>query len=219
MKVCDLPKVDDGSIYPETQKFFRDGEFLFDYQRLPTIFEMENMVYTKFEKVATTVLNIKENFPKSARKFIDGPNYKGKLVDYIPEAECEKSWKIKDIEWVYAITYNDHIVKIGKTAAGLSSRFGSYCTGTRANMSKKSPATTNFVISESNYLALRCGLSVDIYAYRIPQKWIDIKIFGQSRRVLCEVSHKYEEVFIDKYKNHYGMIPPLCGQQGKIRDE
>ena len=65
------PSVDNGKVYREITKFIENQNFVFDMNELLTVKQMENLADgAKFFKVADCVLNIKENFPKSKRKFI-----------------------------------------------------------------------------------------------------------------------------------------------------
>ena len=66
--------------------------------------------------------------------------------------------------WIYCITYDKHIVKVGMTIKSLLKRYGSYSAGKRKLMVQKTstPSTTNFVINEVNYAALLSDLKVEI---------------------------------------------------------
>lgn len=210
-----FPNVDDGKIYPEIKKFIQNENFVFDIDNLLSIQEV--MALSKdanFFKIADCVLNLKENFPNSSRRFIDGKNYDGRLVDYKPLIEYKNLWKMKEKEWLYLITYSKKVVKIGMTSSGLESRYGSYNCGTKKAMIKGSCATTNFVITQSNYLAKMKGLNVEIFVHEIPENWTEIEIFGKKQRVLNKIAHKYESTLIDLYYKKVGFIPPLCGAFG-----
>jgi hypothetical protein len=209
-----FPKVDDGSIYPEITKFINKSKFCFDIGNLPTVKKIEKLSNSKFFKIADCVLNVRDNFPNSRRSFIDGPEYDGRLVDYVPEQKYESLWFREQKEWIYILAYNGHVVKIGMTSSGMSSRYGSYGCGTKKAMKKGSCATTNFVVSQSNYFALCSGIKVEVFAHEIPENWTNIEIFGVTQTVLNKVAHKYESTLIDIHKKKFGHIPPLCGAYG-----
>ncbi len=209
-----LPTVDDGTIYSDISKFISNGEFTIDINSTMSLTDFQALIPEEpFVKIADCKLNTGENFPGGKRKLItEGPDFDGKLVDYSVLAPFKSKWAKEEKEWVYIICYNSKIKKIGMTSAGLASRFGSYNTGTKKAMKKGSCATTNFVISQCNYLALLKGINVEIFAYEIPCIWTQRVIFGREEQVLNKVAHKYESILIDIYKKSTGSIPFLCGQ-------
>lgn len=213
-KKISFPEVDTGKVYPDIIKFIKKDNFTFDIGKLPTVKQIEKLSGSNFFKIAECVLNVKENFPNSKRSFIENSKYDGRLVDYIPEEKHEKLWFRDQKEWIYIIAYAGRVVKIGMTSSGLSSRYSSYGCGTKKAMIKGSCATTNFVISQSNYLAIRKGMKVEIFAYEIPENWTNIKVFGLTQKVLNKVAHKYESTLINLHQKKYGYIPPLCGAYG-----
>lgn len=209
------PSVDNGKVYREITKFIENQNFVFDMNELLTVKQMENLADgAKFFKVADCVLNIKENFPKSKRKFIGGKDHDGKLVDYLPVEEHKNLWNAEQKEWLYLIAYSKKVVKIGMTSSGLKSRYSSYNCGTKKAMIKGSCATTNFVVTQANYLAIRKNLNVEIFAYEIPENWTNTVIFGKKQRVLNKVAHKYESTLIDLYYKKLEKMPPLCSASG-----
>lgn len=212
-----FPKVDDGKIYPEIRKFIQNENFIFDLNKLLSVDKVMSLSNNStFFKIADCVLNLKENFPNSYRSFIDGKNYDGKLVDYKPLDEYQDLWKMKEKEWLYLIAYCGKVVKIGMTSSGLQSRYGSYNCGTKKAMLKGSCATTNFVITQANYLAKLKDLNVEIFVHEIPENWTEIEIFGRKQRVLNKIAHKYESTLIDLYYKEVGFIPPLCSAFGSV---
>jgi len=212
-----FPAVDNGAIYPDILKFIVENEFTLDINKQMKMLDLQKIIPSdKFNKIADCVLNIKKNFPSSSRKFItEDKDFDGKLVDYIPTPEFKEKWKLAEKEWVYTIMYDGRVVKIGMTSSGMSSRYTSYGAGTKKAMKKGSCATTNFVVSQCNYLALLKGMKVEIFAYEIPSTTTKQIIFGRQEEVLNKVAHHYEYVLINLYKNHMnGCIPFLCGQEG-----
>lgn len=211
----DLPKVDNGKIYPEINKFIQNENFVFDINELLTVKQVRSLANDAiFFKIANCVLNVKENFPKSNRRFIDGKKFDGMLVDYIPIEKYKALWNATQKEWLYLIAYSGKVVKIGMTSSGLKSRFSSYNCGTKKAMIKGSCATTNFVVTQANYLSLQKNLEVEIYAYEIPDNWCETTIFGTKQRVLNKIAHKYESTLIDLYFKEINKMPPLCSASG-----
>jgi len=211
----EFPKVDDDKIYPEITKYILNGKFVFDIDKLLNVNKLnDHIAPNKFIIASECFLNVPDNFTDSKRTFISGPNWMGKLVDYVPVTAMKKNWTKKEKEWLYTLTYDEKIVKIGMTSSGLSSRFASYNCGTKKAMIKGSCATTNYVVTQCNYLALMNNMKVKIYVYEIPERWTNIEIFNNSTKVLTKVAHKYESILIEKYKNITGNIPPLCSAYG-----
>jgi len=202
-------------IYPEIQKSL-DPILNNSFKKEMTIDQFNKDIGNfKLIKMADCVYNIQTNFPESNRGFIDGPEWDGKLVDYIPIDSKISLWKKINLEWVYAIVYDCFIVKIGMTSAGLSKRFGSYLTGSKKAMKKGSCATTNFAVSECHYLALSKKHKVEIFGYQIPELYTQTeKIAGKSVKARAQVAPTYEQVLIDLYKKKTGNIPIFCGQKG-----
>ena len=202
-------------IYPEIQKSL-DPILNNSFKKEMTIDQFNKDIGNfKLIKMAYCVYNIQTNFPKSKRAFINGPEWDGKLVDYIPIDGKISSWKKLNIEWVYAITYDCFIVKIGMTSNSLSKRFDSYMTGSKKAMKKGSSATTNFVASECNYLALSKKHKVEIFGYQIPELYTQTeKIAGKSVKARAQVAPTYEHELMNLYKKKTGRLPILCGQKG-----
>lgn len=207
-----FPKADEGLVYPKMSTLINKQEFRFDISKEIKMKELQNLIPEfKFLQIAECVFNTPNNFPKSKRVFMEGRNFDKKMIDYIPSEDYVDDWKLGETQWVYCIVYGDHVVKIGMTASGMAQRFGSYNTGTTDAMKKGSCATTNFVLSQCNYLALTKGMQVRIFAYKIPTESIAIRIFGTNQYVLPKVAYKYEEVLIKKVIDIKGTQPILCG--------
>lgn len=205
-----FPKVDDGSLYPDIVKYIKNQRFVWNIEDHMSFEEFNGAVGSSFAKIADCVLNVPENFPNSRRNFISGETHVQKIIDYIPLTNKKQEWYDTCCEWVYIITYNSHIVKIGKTSSGLNSRFTSYNCGTKKNMKKGSCSTTNFIITESNYLALLLNYNVEIYSYLIPKKITKEIIFGRTKDVLNKQADEYEDVLMEIYKEMSENLPPLC---------
>lgn len=213
-----FPLVDDGSIRPEILKFIKNNDFTIDLKSCVLMEDFQTLFPDeKFVKIADCLLNTPENFPSNrAREYlIEEPSFDGKLIDYQPVDSIKSKWSIKNTEWVYTILYDGRILKIGMTCAGLSSRFDSYNTGKKRAMIKGTPATTNYMISQCNYLAIRKGIKVEIYGYEIPRVTDKRIICGVEREVVYRIAHDYEGVLIELYRQQTGNIPFLCGQYGK----
>lgn len=219
LDIAKLPDVDDGAVRADTCKFILNNDFTINLADQMHIDDLQTLTPDKpFVKIADCLLNIPENFPSTGRVrefLIEDKNFDGKLIDYKPVAALEKQWKQKHKEWVYVILYDKRIVKIGMTAAGMKERFNSYNSGSKRYMLRGTPATTNFMISQCNYLAILKGMSVEVYAQEVPSIVTRQIIYGKEREVVNRIAHEYESVLIDIYKETTGKIPFLCGQLGK----
>ena len=125
-----------------------------------------------------------------------------------------EDWKDDTDEWLYCITYDGHIVKIGMTITSLKSRYGSYACGDRKAMKTGSCSTTNFVINEVNYAALLQGYDVEIFGIRVPKKKELEARFGVTKEISLSVVRDIEEMLTDAFLETTGHIPVLCVQKG-----
>lgn len=211
-----LPDVDDGTVRADIVKFIVDNEFTIDFSTQMHIDELQALTPgLPFVKIADCLLNTPDNFPpnKNAREYlIEDKNYSGKLVDYRVVDSMKKLWKQKKKEWIYVFLYDGRIVKIGRTSSSMDSRFTSYNSGSKRAMLQGTPATTNFMISQCNYLAVLKGMSVEVYAQEVPSIVTTQIIYGTVTQVENRIAHEYERMLINIYKNLYGARPFLCGQ-------
>lgn len=212
------------SYYEDIDKFIEGDDFVFDMSEQMNIKKFSKKCGLKFTKIADCVLNTEENFPirlkkngqpaKNIREYINGKNWLGKVVDYKPIAGKEELWSMKS-EWVYVILYDGWIVKLGMTSDSLAGRFGSYNCGTKKAMSKGSCSTTNFCLTECNYLAFDMGCEVEIFAYLIGEVYAKTEeVGGKVLRARAQVAPAYEARLMEIYTDCIGTIPPLCGQKG-----
>ena len=205
------PKADTGYIYPEMSKYIDSNGFTFDHEKEITIEEFEKALTEKMHFVAHCVFNEKESFPKSKRAFINGEDFEGKLIDYLKDSPY---WEDEEAEWVYCISYDGHIVKIGMSMSSLKKRYASYSCGTRKAMKKGSCSTTNYVITESNYHAITEGMKVEIYGIRVPHRFIVEHRFGETRKLPALTGRGIEEWVTDIFMKTTGHLPVLCVQKG-----
>lgn len=219
---CDMifPKVEPQKIYAKIEEYIVDGKFTFDVNELPLLEEFEEIIGEKTVKVASAHFNTRENHPLFSRRpaqagknFMgESEDYDNKLIDYSQE---HPTWKDDSVEWLYLIVFNGRIVKAGMTITDLKSRYGSYSCGTRKAMSKGSCSTTNYIITECNYAALRQGMSVEIYGLPVPKRKVEVNRFGVTSTVNQSQVRDMEEMLTQVYVDNYGTLPILCVQQGK----
>jgi len=115
-------------------------------------------------------------------------------------------------EWLYILTINGRIVKIGGTRDGIKNRFGSYLCGHHIPERKKSgkASETNKYIYNTLYFYLENGCNIKLYGYKLPQEHITRSMFGKDVKIRVQTYHSYESILMDEYKAQCGFIPFLC---------
>ena len=206
------PKLGSGSrYYKKLDEYVTKSGLTFYFTKELTISEFEEILGENTTLVAKCVFNSKENSNGSRRVTINGENFEGNLVRY---DGLHEYWKDSSAEWIYCITYNDHIVKIGMTITSLKDRYKSYACGDRKTMKTGTPSTTNFVVNETNYAALLCGVKVEIHAIRLDKVKSEVTRFGVTKEINMSVARDYEEMVTDLFVEYSGHIPVLCVQKG-----
>ena len=81
-------------------------------------------------------------------------------------------------------------------------------------MDKGSCSTTNFVINETNYVALLSDVKVEIHAIRLNKVKSEVTRFGVTKEINCSVARDYEEIVTNLFIEYSGHIPVLCVQKG-----
>lgn len=209
--------------YAKLALYTRNGEFLFEIEDEPTVKEFESLIGEDMIHVADCVLNTEENYPKKFKKdgteykkqreyLTDSEDYDGKKIDY---KGCHESWGNNDTEWLYTLVYNGRIVKIGMTIKSLKERYGSYSCGTKRAMKKGSCSTTNFIISECNYVAKNNGITVEIYGIKCEYEKREKTRFGITETIPYSTVRGQETMLTKVFNNKYDHLPVLCVQTGK----
>lgn len=132
----------------------------------------------------------------------------------------KKLWDTKK-EFIYIITMNDYILKIGGTRDGMKGRWSSYCCGYYVSQRKKKNgenypgkmSVTNAYLYHTieNNLIHNKNNIWKFYVWDIPISSHKVKILGEETTVISQTFHAYESICINKYKNIVGRIPLLCG--------
>lgn len=115
-------------------------------------------------------------------------------------------------EWLYLITINNRIVKIGGTRNSIIERFGSYLCGHHITERGKSgkASQTNMYVYNTLYFYLSNIAKVKLYGYKLPEETITRTILDKSIVIKAQTYHTYESLFINDYKDTYGFTPYLC---------
>jgi len=209
--------------YEKLCEYIRDDVFAFPLEEQPLVEDFERLIEETTKTVAECVLNTPDNFPAKKKK--DGSNrklreyydpvnddYVGKKVDYI---QRDPDWTDEDNEWLYLVAYDKRVVKVGMTISSLEDRYKSYSCGTTRAMEKGSCSTTNFIITECNFHALKKGIKVEILGIKCPFEKKEITRFGITK--MCKLSsvRDQETMLTERFRTEYKHRPVLCVQEGK----
>jgi len=113
-------------------------------------------------------------------------------------------WTNKD-EHLYIMTMNGKIIKIGGTRNGLKARAGSYLCGhhtvERGKSGKCSATNAKIYNTFEFYLNNVEDTNIELYAYKLPIKMATIIIEDEETDVVAQTYHKYESIFLNRYKS------------------
>lgn len=132
------------------------------------------------------------------------------LITFEPVVD-KSIWNEDTAQWIYILTINNYIVKIGGTRNGLKQRVGSYLCGHHTEdrgKSGKCSVTNAYIYNTLNHY-VREGNEVKMYGYRIPSTKLFVDIWGSSTEVEAQVYNAYESVAIKKYNDEAGHSPQL----------
>lgn len=117
----------------------------------------------------------------------------------------------KKNEWLYLITINDSIVKIGGTRTGLKGRFSSYISGHHTKERGKTGdcSKTNAFVYNTLDFYIQLGYEVKVYGYKIPKVALVIEVLDENVEISPQMYHIYESKFLEDYKRTYSKYPQL----------
>ena len=102
------------------------------------------------------------------------------------------------------------------TITSLKDRWcGSYSCGTDKAMEKGSCSTTNYIISECNFRAIKSGIRVEIYGIPCAKEKREETRFGITHTVCISKVRDYETMLMQVFMEKYGCKPVLCVQKGR----
>jgi hypothetical protein len=123
----------------------------------------------------------------------------------------KKEWAEKVSQWVYILTIDDRIVKIGGTRSGLKGRIGSYLCGhhteDRGGSGKMSVTNAYLYNTLDHYIG--SDKHIKMYAYRIPPVKVNVDIWGSTVEVEAQVYNAFESIAISTYHRESGHNPQL----------
>jgi hypothetical protein len=117
----------------------------------------------------------------------------------------------KNAEWLYIITINNRIVKLGGTRTGLKQRASSYLCGHHTTERGKSGdcSKTNAYVYNTLVFYITLGCEVNLYGYKLPPLYASIEIFNRTERISVQTYHKYESIYLKDILSTYKAYPPL----------
>ena len=119
-------------------------------------------------------------------------------------------WK-KGYQWIYLLTIDGKLAKIGGTRTGLQNRTGSYLCGhhtiDRGNSGKCS-VTNAYIYNTLDYYVEQ-GLKCEMFAFRIPHMNITVDVWGQPTEIEPQVYTAYETKALESFKKQFGSYPVL----------
>tara|TARA_B100000767_G_C19552149_1_gene445404 strand:+ start:13 stop:753 length:741 start_codon:yes stop_codon:yes gene_type:complete len=156
-----------------------------------------------FHKVADVVLD-NDTRP-------DGITMQRQTVIKFETTISADDWKKQD-EWLYLFVVDGNIVKIGGTRDGLKNRCGSYLCGHHIPERDKNStmSMTNAFIYQTLDFYLELGFKVEIFGYKLDEKYVDAKIMDDIYKIRAQTYHKFESKYIQCFAEMYGFQPFLC---------
>lgn len=127
----------------------------------------------------------------------------------------KKEWS-KKASWIYVLSFDKRIVKIGKTDDGMGARFSSYSAGTVENRNRGTCSTTNFHIQQSIKMALDKKIEVGIYGFEIILPTFNLTFWkGNSLEVPHDTGKFWERDLMNTYIKLTGKPPILSDNNSK----
>jgi len=193
--------------YNEKSKTYEKSRL--DFNNEPTILDFlkKTNLSKYFTKVADIVSDKNKN-PKYSVNFLQEFLKVGKNGYYTKDTDHS--------QWVYLLSINGKIIKIGESNKTLGNRWGSYGAGTRENRNNGTCSTTNYFISEIIRQSLNSKYKIELFGYRIPNVVIKIDVFGTTKKVITNNVKSYESSLIEKFVNLYGK-KPIVGKNGLVK--
>ena len=136
-------------------------------------------------------------------------------IDVAIKKDKIKKWNTKK-EYVYIITRNEIVIKIGGTRNGMNGRWSSYCCGhyVSQRLNKKGLPYPGKMSMTNAHLyhtieddLLHHNSSWKFYIWDLPIRQYYINIFGKSQKIIAQTYHAYEKHCIHEFKKINGCIP------------
>lgn len=151
------------------------------------------------------------HFVPVAKVILTPPNSGRQTVITFDPVIPKPQWSEKTAQWIYILTIDNRIVKIGGTRNGLQQRTGSYLCGhhTEDRGGSGKCSVTNAYLYNTLEHVLRNGHQVDMYGYRIPSVNVNVDIWGANTDVEAQVYNAFESKAMNTYARITGHNPQL----------
>ena len=113
----------------------------------------------------------------------------------IPESE----WN-EHKEWIYIITCDSKVIKIGGTRTGLKGRTQSYLCGRPEFRKTGTCSTTNYTLYVSILNLLKKGHHIEMFAKKLDTYKVKAQEFGFDIDMDVQVFHAFESKMLEQYK-------------------
>jgi len=135
-------------------------------------------------------------------------------IVFRPNIEVEL-WE-SHTEWIYVITCDSKIMKIGGTRTGLKARTQSYLCGRPEYRKNGTCSTTNYTLYTSILNLLREGCKVEMFARQLRSYTVTINDFGfEDIEMPVQIYHAFESKVLEAYKKQTGHYPILSNNCDK----
>ena len=157
------------------------------------------------------VANIKLDNEIHAKGKNKGRKVRNTLILFEPTIDIDE-FNEETTEWIYILTINNRIVKIGGTRTGLKNRVGSYLCGHHIKERGKSGScsNTNAYIYNTFVFYAKLNCNIKMYGLKLPKTEVEIDILNNKIKVIAQTYHAYETIYMTDYKDKFGNVPFLC---------
>jgi hypothetical protein len=157
------------------------------------------------------VANIKLDTEIHAKGKNKGRKARNTLIMFEPTIDSVE-FNNDETEWIYILTINNRIVKIGGTRTGLKGRVGSYLCGHHIKERGKSGdcSNTNAYIYNTFVFYSKLNCDIKMYGLKLPKTEVEIDILDKRVKVIAQTYHAYETIYMTDYQEKYNMVPVLC---------
>lgn len=167
----------------------------------------ETILFENYKR--KSIFNLVANIVLDDEKNKYGNKKRNTIIKFVPVISHDEF--NESSEWIYILTINDKIVKIGGTRTGLKNRTVSYLCGHHIKERNKTGkcSITNAYVYNTMVFYLNNKCNVKMYAYKLPKNEIEIDMFNKKHKISIQTFHAYESIIINDYQQTYGMIPVL----------
>jgi hypothetical protein len=153
--------------------------------------------------------SLASNFRLVANIVADTKETRQTVIEFVPTIPLA-DWK-KQTEWIYLLTIDERIVKIGGTRDSLKGRTGSYLCGhhiPERGKSRDCSKTNGFIYNTFDHY-IQTGHSVQMWGFEVPAVEATVEIWGETKTIRTQVYTAYETHALELYHKEAGAYPAL----------